>query len=49
MREFSVTAIPEHVDVLDGVVAVTALVTGRFPGSPVRLTFSFTEAGRPHR
>jgi hypothetical protein len=44
MREFSVTATPEHVDVHDGVVAVTALVRGRFPGSPVRLTFRFTVA-----
>jgi ketosteroid isomerase-like protein len=45
MREFSVTAVPEHVDVHGGVVAVTALVTGRFPGSPLRLTFRFTVAG----
>jgi ketosteroid isomerase-like protein len=45
MREFEVTAIPEHVDVHDGVVAVTALVTGGFPGSPVTLTFRFTVAG----
>ncbi len=45
MREFSVTATPEHVDVHDGVVAVTALVIGRFPGSPARLTFRFTVAG----
>lgn len=45
MREFSVTATPEHVDVRDGVVAVTALVSGRFPGSPVHLTFRFTVAG----
>jgi ketosteroid isomerase-like protein len=45
MREFSATATPEHVDVRDGVVAVTALVSGRFPGSPVHLTFRFTVAG----
>ena len=45
MREFSVTATPEHVDVDHGVVAVTALVSGRFPGSPARLTFRFTVAG----
>ena len=45
MREFSVTATPEHVDVHNGVVAVTALVSGRFPGSPARLTFRFTVAG----
>jgi len=45
MREFSVTATPEHVVVHDGVIAVTALVSGRFPGSPVRLTFRFTMAG----
>lgn len=45
MREFSVTATPEHVDVRDGVVAVIALVSGHFPGSPVRLTFRFTVAG----
>jgi len=45
MREFPVTAIPEHVDVYGGGGAVTALVTGRFPGTPVRLTFRFTVAG----
>jgi ketosteroid isomerase-like protein len=45
MREFSATAAPQHVDVLDGVVAVTALVSGRFPGSPAPLTFRFTPAG----
>jgi ketosteroid isomerase-like protein len=45
MREFSVTATPERVDVRDGVVAVTALVSGRFPGSPARLMFRFTVAG----
>jgi hypothetical protein len=45
IREFSVTATPEHVNVRDGLVAVTALVSGRFPGSPVRLTFRFTVAG----
>jgi uncharacterized protein (TIGR02246 family) len=45
MREFSTTANPEHVDVRDGVVAVTALVSGRFPGSPARLVFGFTVAG----
>ena len=44
--EFSVTVTPEHVDVHDGVVAVTALVTGPFPGGPLRLTFRFTVAGR---
>lgn len=45
MREFSATAAPQKVDVLDGVVAVSALVSGRFPGSPVPLTFRFTAAG----
>jgi hypothetical protein len=45
MREFSATATPEHVDVRDALVAVTALVSGRFPGSPARLTFHFTVAG----
>lgn len=44
MREFSATAAPQRVDVLDGVVAVTAVVSGRFPGSPVPLTFRFTAA-----
>lgn len=44
MREFAVTATPERADVQDGVIAVTALVTGRFPGSPTRLTFRFTLA-----
>jgi hypothetical protein len=38
MGEFSVTVTPEHVE-------VTAPVTGRFPGDPVRLTFRFTVAG----
>lgn len=45
MREFSATAMPEHVDAHDDVAAVAALVTGQFPGSPVRLTFRFTVAG----
>jgi len=45
MREFSATATPEHVDVREALVAVTALVSGRFPGSPARLTFHFTVAG----
>jgi hypothetical protein len=29
----------------DDVVVVIALVSGRFPGSPARLTFRFTVAG----
>ena len=45
MREYSAVATPEQVDVRDGVVAVTALVSGRFPGSPVRLTYGFKVAG----
>jgi len=44
MRQFSATATPEHVDVREALVAVTALVSGRFPGSPARLTFHFTVA-----
>jgi hypothetical protein len=39
------TATPEQVDVRDARVTVTALVSGRFPGSPARLTFHFTVAG----
>lgn len=45
MRDFSATAVPEHVDVRDDGVAITALVSGNFPGSPARLTFRFTAAG----
>ena len=45
MREYSAVATPEQVDVRDGVVAVTALVSGRFPGSPIRLTYGFKMAG----
>lgn len=45
MRDFSATATPERVDLRDGGVAITALVSGSFPGSPARLTFRFTLAG----
>ena len=45
MREFAATASPEHVDIRGASVVVIALVSGRFPGSPARLTFHFTVAG----
>jgi ketosteroid isomerase-like protein len=45
MREYAAIATPEHVDVRDGGVAITALVSGTFPGSPARLTFRFTVTG----
>lgn len=41
MKAYAATATPESSDVLDGTVAVRALVSGDFPGSPVRLTYRF--------
>ena len=45
MRDYAATASPEGVDVRDGDVAITARVSGKFPGSPVRLTFRFKVMG----
>ena len=33
---------PEHLDQASGATAVTALVSGNFPGSPIHLTYRFS-------
>ena len=44
-RKYRVTAVPTGVDRSDAKTIVTALVSGTFPGSPIRLHYSFTVAG----
>ena len=44
VREAAPVAAPERVSTHEEGVDVVALVSGRFPGSPVRLTFRFTLA-----
>lgn len=41
-REYGAIATPESLDQGSGVTAVTALVSGNFPGSPVHLTYRFS-------
>jgi hypothetical protein len=41
-HKYGATATPEHLDQASGATAVTALVSGNFPGSPVHLTYRFS-------
>lgn len=41
-RKYAPTAQPERIEHLPGHAAVTALVSGTFPGSPVHLTYRFS-------
>jgi SnoaL-like domain len=41
-QKYGAKAIPERVDRDGGVSAVTALVSGNFPGSPIHLTYRFS-------
>lgn len=40
-RKYGARAIPEGIVLQNGTTAVTALVSGNFPGSPVHLTYRF--------
>jgi hypothetical protein len=40
-RKYGARATPERIDESAGLSAVTALVSGNFPGSPIHLTYRF--------